>query len=356
MEKRISIIIPNKNSYSYLKTCIDSITKLNYKNIEIIIVDNGSTEEDILDYYEILNKINTYKIIKCKMDFNYSKMNNMGAEHATGDFLLLLNNDTMFVDPDTIKKMLKLAEKDDTGAVGVLMLFEDNTIQHIGVTIRHQLAKHHFKYNYYKRVEEFGLNQWDNLQCDAVTGACLLIKKQLYMNIAGLNESLKIAYNDIDLCLRLRKLGLKNYCVINSYIYHFESKSRGNTDISNDIKLFNKISEFSEEITNIDFYRLLNNATLEKIINNQEFFIFGTSRAGQEAFALVYKNRLTNNFKGFIDNNSEKHNSILNNYRIYNPNILTNNSKVIVASSFADQISLQLKKMGIKDENVLFIN
>ena len=196
----VSIIIPSKNNKKILKRCIESIQKhTSYKNFEIIIVDNDSTELGTKSYYESLS----CTILYYKNSFNFSKMNNYAVKHAKGDLLLFLNDDTKVLDPDWLQEMIGVCSQNDVGAVGTKLVYSDNTIQHAGIVILDTGAGFHP----FQNVLEDS-NKYFNLinvirDCSAVTGACLMTKKEIFTKINGFDDTFDLYYGDADLCLRI---------------------------------------------------------------------------------------------------------------------------------------------------------
>lgn len=239
----VSILIPNKDHVTDLKKCMDSIEeKSTYRNFEFIIVENNSTEEETFAYYKEIEKRDNVRVLYYKEDFNYSRINNFGAKEANGEYVLLLNNDTEMIEPDSIKEMLDVCMRPDVGIVGAKLIFEDNTIQHAGVIIGFGgVAGHAFigqdrdDNGYFSRI----ISVQD---LSAVTAACLMVRRSVFDEVEGLNEEFKVAFNDIDFCLKVRKAG---YLVVyNPYaqFYHYESKSRGQEDSAD------KVARFLQEI------------------------------------------------------------------------------------------------------------
>ncbi|MDO4965239.1 MAG: glycosyltransferase family 2 protein [Lachnospiraceae bacterium] len=230
----VSILIPNKDHVSDLRRCIDSITtKSSYENYEIIVIENNSTEEETFSYYETIKKHPAISVVEYKDKFNYSRINNFGASFAKGEYLLLLNNDTEVVTRTWIEELLMYAEREDVGAVGCMLYYEDYTIQHAGIVIglgAHRTAGH----THYRMAKE-NLGYMGRLcyaqNVSAVTGACLMTKKSLYDELGGLDEEFAVALNDVDYCLRLREKGYLNVFTPFAELFHYESKSRG-TDVS----------------------------------------------------------------------------------------------------------------------------
>lgn len=224
----ISVIILNKNHKEDLSRCLDSIKKSSYSDIEIIIVENNSTEESIFEYYKTLTEENI-KIITVNEPFNYSAFNNIAAGKAKGEYLLFLNNDTEVINPQWIEEMLMFAARKDVGAVGARLLYPDNTLQHcyvitgIGedkVAVHAGVGLPKDDYGYLDRI---GFNQ----NVNAVTGACLMVRSGIFKEIGGFDEKLPVAYNDVDLCLKLREKGYLNVYTPFAVLYHYESASRG---------------------------------------------------------------------------------------------------------------------------------
>lgn len=241
----ISVVIANKDHAEDLRRCISSILdKSTYDNYEIIVVENNSVSGDIRAYYEELEKHPQIRVITYQGEFNYSKINNLGAAFAAGEYILLLNNDTQVISVNWMEELLMYAQREDVGAVGAKLYYEDKTIQHAGIVIglgAHRTAGHtHYKVN----IENVGyMGKLCYAQdVTAVTGACLLVKKTLYDRVGGLDESFAVALNDVDFCLKLRRLGYLN--VFNPYceLYHFESKSRGLDDKQDKAARYNEES------------------------------------------------------------------------------------------------------------------
>ena len=259
----ISVIIPNREHREDLRRCVESIMERStYDNYELVIVENGSASREIRDYYtELLgydygkaleerrqgtSPDRAYdrgvmtagetgkagagvKIVTYEGDFNYSRINNLGVGYAAGDYVLLLNNDTQVITPDWMEELLMYAQREDVGAVGAKLYYGDRTIQHAGVVIgmgAHGTAGHtHYKHNHLDLGYMGRLCYAQNVS--AVTGACLLVKKSLYLQAGGLDETFAVSLNDVDFCLRLRKMGKLNVFTPFAELYHYESESRG---------------------------------------------------------------------------------------------------------------------------------
>lgn len=236
----ISIVIPNKDHRKELKKCIDSIEeKSTYRNFEFVIIENNSTEQETFDYYKEIEQKENTKVVFYKEEFNYSKINNFGVEHTKGDYILLLNNDTMIINPDCLEEMLGYCMREDVGIVGARLYYEDDTIQHAGVILGlGGMAGHAF----------VGMSRYENgyfsrIICaqdySAVTAACLMTKKEIYQKVHGLTEELQVAFNDIDYCMKVRELGKLVVYNPAAELYHYESKSRGKEDTPEKVERFN---------------------------------------------------------------------------------------------------------------------
>ena len=229
-EPLVSVIIPNKDEKETLRTCLESLKKnTDYKNFEIIIVENNSTTDEIFRYYKELSKDPQIHLLRWKKEFNYSAINNFGAAHAKGEYLLFLNNDIKTINPDWMTEMLGVCQRPEVGGVGAKLIYPDNTIQHAGVVIglgAHRSAGH----THYKMPREH-LGYMGRLcyaqDVTAVTGACLMVKKSIYEEVDGFDESFTISLNDVDLCLKIREKGYLNIFTPFAELYHYESKTRG---------------------------------------------------------------------------------------------------------------------------------
>ncbi len=236
----VSIIIPNKDHASDLKKCVDSVfEKSEYRNFEFVIVENNSVESGTFSYYEELQKMHeNVRVVYYEGGFNYSKINNFGARAAKGDFFLLLNNDTEMIGKEAISELLGYCMRADVGIVGAKLLFADDTIQHAGVILGFGgTAGHAFIGKPRYDTRSFG-----RILCaqdySAVTAACMMTKRSVYEQAGGLTEELAVAFNDVDYCLKVRRMG--KLVVYNPYaeFYHYESKSRGYEDSPEKVERF----------------------------------------------------------------------------------------------------------------------
>lgn len=227
----VSIIIPNKNSTDLLKVCLDSILdETTYSNFEVVVVDSGSDDQTTRDLYKTYKQKYPlrFRQIEVKGTFNFSTSCNKGAQAASGNYLLFLNNDTKVRTADWIENMLGLAQQDDVGAVGTKLLYADETIQHIGVHLSLEDVAHHTYIGLTELTHPYIHIYTSNIrECSAVTAACLLVNAQKFEEVGGFDEKLRITYNDVDLCLKLLKSGYRNIYTPYAELYHFESKSVG---------------------------------------------------------------------------------------------------------------------------------
>ena len=196
----VSIIIPTKNNRRILNRCIQSIQKYtSYKNFEIIIIDNNSTDPSTKSYYQSL----PYTVLDYKDSFNFSKMNNYAVKHAKGDFLLFLNDDTSVLEPDWLQEMIGVCSQNDVGAVGAKLVYSDNTIQHAGIVILETGAGFHPFQQLLQDSDRY-FNFINVMRdCSAVTGACLMTKKEIFTKVNGFDDDFDLYYGDADLCLRI---------------------------------------------------------------------------------------------------------------------------------------------------------
>ncbi len=244
----ISIIIPNKDSIKYLKRAINSILQSNYQNFEIIIVENNSKNKKTFKYYDKISKNDKIKIISHKEKvFNYSAINNYAVRYAKGEYILLLNNDIKVINKEWLEEMLGICQREDVGAVGAKLLYKDNLVQHAGVVIGMGGIAGHVD----KMIQDSQIGYHARAvvvnNYSAVTAACLMTKKELYKKVNGLDEEFKVAFNDIDFCMKIRKENKLIVYTPYAKLYHYESKTRGYEDtpekrqrFNNEIQLFEK--------------------------------------------------------------------------------------------------------------------
>lgn len=242
---KVSILIPNKDGIKYLKTCIKSILKLTtYNNYEIVIIENNSENKSTFDYYEKIKNHPKIKILEYKeKEFNYSKIINFGVENTDGDYILQLNNDTKLITPNWLELFIGYAQQKSIGAIGARLYYKDKSLQHAGIatgiagTAGALLVNLEYGKHAYYGFEAITRN------VSAVTGACLFARRSIYKEVGYMDEEkFKVAFNDVDFCLKILEKGYR--IVYNPYIelYHFESKTRGYDDLDS-----NKKARFDKE-------------------------------------------------------------------------------------------------------------
>ncbi len=242
----VSIIIPNKDHLEDLMRCISSILERStYDNYEIVVVENNSVSDEIFVYYRQIQENLAVRVVNYEGDFNYSRINNFGVSQAKGEYVLLLNNDTSVITPDWIEELLMYAQREDVGAVGAKLYYEDRTIQHAGVVLG--LGAHRTAGHSHYRVDHQNLGYMGRLcyaqNVMAVTGACLMMRKSLYEGLGGLEGAFAVALNDVDLCIRAWKAGRVNVFTPFAELYHYESASRGTDLVGENAGRYEKESE-----------------------------------------------------------------------------------------------------------------
>lgn len=245
----VTLLIPTRDAYNILHKCVDSIIeKTEYPNYEIIVLDNETTCEKTLEYFEKIKKHKNIRILEYHKPFNYSAINNFGVKHSNGEIIGLVNNDVEVISEGWLTEMVSHAIQDDIGAVGAMLYYDNDTIQHAGVVMGiGGVAGHSYKYfkrgsyGYYSRLMVI-----QNLS--AVTGACLLVRKKLYEAVGGLDEkNLKVAFNDVDFCLKLLEKGYRNLWTPYVELYHHESISRGGEDSPSKIKRYDNEVKYMKD-------------------------------------------------------------------------------------------------------------
>lgn len=239
-EPLVSIIIPNKDHTDDLDICLQSIfNKSTYKNYEIIIVENNSTENETFEYYEKIKQHEKVQVVYWEREFNYSAINNFGVQYAKGEHILLLNNDVEIINEDWLEQMVMFSQRSDVGAVGVKLYYSDDTVQHAGVIVGvGGVAGHSHKY--FDRNNPGFMARASIIQnLSACTAACLMIPRKVYEEVGGLEEGYAVAFNDVDLCMKIRNKGYLIVYTPYTELYHYESKSRGFEDTPAKVARFN---------------------------------------------------------------------------------------------------------------------
>lgn len=230
----VSVLIPSQDHLADLETCVRSVAeKSTYRNIEFVIAENNSREPETFQGYQRLEReIPNLRVVTLEMPggFNYSRINNQAVEQCRGEYILFLNNDTEMISPDAVEDMLGFCQQKAVGAVGARLYYRDGTLQHAGVIVgiggtagsafQFQNEKHQIWFNRSSVTTDYS----------AVTAACMMVKKTDFQQAGGFDESLAVAFNDIDFCLKIRKCGLRIVYDAAAKWYHYESKSRGLED------------------------------------------------------------------------------------------------------------------------------
>lgn len=226
----VSIIIPTKDHADILENCLKSIyEKTTYSNFEIIVIDNNSEEEETFSLFKKYAKQKkNFKVERLECKFNYSYINNVAVnQYSSGEYIVLLNNDTEIITPNWLELMLGYAQQPDIGTIGVKLLFPDNTIQHAGIIMGKGGLAGHAHYGKNRNYQPLGYELSIPYNVSGCTAACLMVSKKKFEEVNGLEESLQVAFNDVDFNLKLLKQGYRNIFLPNVELYHYESKSRG---------------------------------------------------------------------------------------------------------------------------------
>ena len=261
-DKLVSIIIPTKNGYKDVQRCVSSIIeKTTYQNYEIIMADNGSTDPKMHELYaEFEQQLpGRFFVESIDIPFNFSTINNRAVKKAHGEYLLFLNNDTEVITENWLTLMVSFAQQERIGCVGAKLLYPNNTVQHAGVILGLGGVAGHGHYGYpHGDLGYFG-RLAINVNYSAVTAACLLMKKADFDVVGGFEEAFTVAFNDVDLCLKVQALGRDNVWLHEAELYHFESQTRGYDDKGKKKKRFEQEKVMMEEkwgplIENDPFY------------------------------------------------------------------------------------------------------
>lgn len=241
---KVSIIIPSRDHAEDLVRCTKSILeRTSYVPYEIIIMENGSVNSDTFAVYRELEKDVRIKVINWGENvFNYAKINNDAIQYATGEYLLFLNNDTEIINNDWLHRMIEHCIRPDVGAVGAKLYYKDGTIQHAGVVLGFSGKAAHVYSGFGKEAFGYAGRLVAVQNYSAVTGACLLVRKLYFTEVGGFDERFILAYNDVDLCLKLRGKGLLIVWTPYAEIFHYESKSRGYEDTQEKLIRYNNES------------------------------------------------------------------------------------------------------------------
>lgn len=282
-EPLVSILIPNKDEAETLRTCLNSIEKSSYHHYEVIIIENNSTQPETFAYYEQLTG-QTYdadglmegklldhvplKIVTWKKEFNYSAINNYGVTYAQGEFLILLNNDIELKTTDWIEEMLGNCQRKEVAAVGARLLYGDGTVQHAGMVAGIGGIASNMFVGLKGERDGYLHRSVIQLNYSAVTAACMMVKRQVFEQVGGFTEELTVAFNDLDLCLKMGQAGYLMVYDPDVWAYHYESKSRGTENTMEKVKRFEGeiayIREHWQDILNYGDPYYNRNLTLNK--------------------------------------------------------------------------------------------
>jgi GT2 family glycosyltransferase len=241
-KRKVSIIIPSNGANELLETCIGSILDgTAYPNYEIVVVNNGPRRPEEFDYYRRIETDPRVRVLHYAAGdgetFNYNSVNNFGARAASGDLLLFLNNDTRVIAPDWLDELVLWAEREEIGVVGAKLLHPDGTIQHAGVVIGLSgFAGHIFAGQPENQWTIFGLAEWYR-NYSAVTGACMMVRREVYDKIGGLDEAFLLCGSDVEICLRVQRAGLR--VVVNPFarLIHLEGATRSGEIPAQDFRI-----------------------------------------------------------------------------------------------------------------------
>jgi|GEM_PF-1338989 len=233
---RVSIVIPTRDRVEVLRPCLESVLRRTaYPDLEIVLVDTGSREQRTGDFYARLAEEPRLRIVDAPEPFNYSAANNLGARHATGEFLLFLNNDIEVLEADWLEELVRWAERPEIGAVGAKLLFPDGRIQHAGVVLGMEgHAGHVFWGAPEGTTGPFGSTDWYRNYL-AVTGACLMVRRDVFDRAGGFDEGYQIVFSDVELCIRLVAAGYRTLYTPFARLRHHEGASRGKQVLLHDM-------------------------------------------------------------------------------------------------------------------------
>lgn len=239
---RVSLIIPTRDQASLVRNCVESIRrKTTYENYEIVVVDNGSSEPEALAYLKEIAGQPNLRVLRCPGPFNFSAINNFAVRATEAAIVGLLNNDIEVISPDWLTEMVSWAVQPDIGCVGAKLYYADETIQHAGVILGIKGVAGH-SHRHFSRDQDGYFSRLKLLQnLSAVTGACLVVRREVYEQVGGLNEiDLQVAFNDVDFCLKVREAGYMNVWTPYAELYHLESISRGPENSPEKVRRFNR--------------------------------------------------------------------------------------------------------------------
>ncbi|UCD57093.1 MAG: glycosyltransferase family 2 protein [Candidatus Hydrogenedentota bacterium] len=234
-----SVLVPTRDNVEQLRRCVESIVqKTSYPKYEIIIIDNQSIEDKTKDYLGSLEEDGRIRVIRYDADFNFSAMNNLAAESARGDYLVFLNNDAEVIEAGWLKAMLELMQIPGVAVVGAKLLYPDDTVQHAGVVLWHCGTAGHV-HSRLPRDEHGYFGMADSIRnCSAVSGACMMVRREIFQKLGGFDVSYAVSYQDVDFCLRVQEAGHRVVYTPFALLYHYESASTGMRTDEREERLF----------------------------------------------------------------------------------------------------------------------
>ena len=245
---RVTIVIPTRDQARILKKCVKSVIKwTSYSEYDILIVNNCSVDADTLKYFGQLKKSANVRVVDYDKSFNFSAINNFAVQQTKSDFICLLNNDTEVFSGKWLEEMVRIGCRQEVGSVGAKLLYGDRSVQHAGIICGIGNVADH-AHRFFKRDAAGYMGRLQSVQYfSALTAACLLVRRDVYRKVGGMNEQLAVDFNDVDFCLRLIKAGYKNVYTPYAELYHHESISRRNEDRTLKDETFKKAVTFMRE-------------------------------------------------------------------------------------------------------------
>jgi GT2 family glycosyltransferase len=227
---KVSVIVPNRDHPAMLARCLDAVRHSFYANVEIIVVENGSTDPATHAIYDELRRQPNGRVLEWTKPFNYAAVNNFAVTHATGDLLLFLNNDIEMIEPDWLDAMVRHATQPGIGAVGAKLLYPDDTVQHAGIVVGMGGVAGHGQVQFPADAPGYHQRLLFTQNVAAVTGACLMVPRYAFEKVGGFDEGFVLAFNDVDFCLQLLRAKYRVVWTPDATLYHLESKTRGQED------------------------------------------------------------------------------------------------------------------------------
>lgn len=245
---KVSLVIPTRDRFELLHTCVESLlSSIDYANFELVVVDNQSSDSQALAYLDTLTRREHVRVLHYDAPFNYSAINNWAVGQCDGELVALVNNDIEVISPDWLSEMASHALREGVGAVGAMLYYPNDTIQHAGVIAGVYGVAGHIYGGMPRGYHGHGARAWVAQELSAVTGACLVVRRRVFEEVGGLDERLQVAFNDIDFCLRLRENGYRNVWTPFAELYHHESASRGTEDTEEKKQRFAREVQFMKD-------------------------------------------------------------------------------------------------------------